>query len=826
MLWNPNPDGVSYVYVLLLSGTDLYVGGDFTSIGGQSRNSIARLSTTGTGVADATWNPNPDTQGISSLALSGTDLYVGGGFTSIGGQSRNNIAKLSTTGTGVADATWNPHPNGVVSTLVFSGTDLYMGGYFESIGGQVRNHIARIQKSNQELDLAWNPNANGEVGTLAILGTDLYVGGEFTSIGGQNRNYIAKLSTTGIGAADLTWNPNANNSVYSLAVSGTDLYVGGRFSNIGGLPRICIAKLSTSTGTANTVWNPNPNNVVLTLLVSGTDLYVGGRFTNIGGATRNSIAKLSTTDTGVADGIWNPGANYVEGGTNYLATIHALALSGTDLYVGGRFTNIGGQNRNYIAKLSTIGIGAVDITWNPDMEYSVFTLALSGTDLYVGGIFAAVGGLPRDYIAKLSTTGTGEADATWNPHLGYYILKLFILDANLYVSGHLYTSVGGQALTYLAVFAVPALTLSTSTLSGFSATPLAPSASQSYTISGINLTAIASLSLDTTDWEISTDNNNFSATLDLAQNGGTLTGQPMTVYVRLKSGLSLGNKTATLTANSAGAITKTIALSGVVDKATQTITFDTLPTKTFGDAPFALNASASSNLEISYSSSNTNVATISGNTVTIVGTGTTTITASQNGNENYLPATSVTQDLVVNKANQTITFNAIADKVYGNLPFQLNATSNSNLAVSYSISTLPATGVATLSGNTVTIIGLGSVSLTASQAGNTNYNPATEVVRTFQVLYPTSTQPSVAVGEVVAFPNPSKSGVFELRGLQSIDKQQVSYVVIDASGKQIASGIWVGKDVKTLNLSAFANGVYILDLRGSKKQITKKIVKQ
>lgn len=303
--------------------------------------------------------------------------------------------------------------------------------------------------------------------------------------------------------------------------------------------------------------------------------------------------------------------------------------------------------------------------------------------------------------------------------------------------------------------------------------------------------------------------------------------ESFTFTIELKTN-SVGEKKSTIYINSNDIQIDVFSfdIGAIVIKSPQIITFNALPAKTFGDAPFALNASASSNLEISYSSSNTNVATISGNTVTIVGAGTTTITASQNGNENYLPATSVTQDLVVNKANQTITFNAIADKVYGNLPFQLNATSNSNLAVSYSISTLPATGVATLSGNTVTIIGLGSVSITASQAGNTNYNPATEVVRTFQVLYPTSTQPSVAVGEVVAFPNPSKSGVFEVRGLQSIDKQQVSYVVIDASGKEIMHGIWVGKDVETLNLSAFANGVYILDLRGSKKQITKKIVKQ
>ena len=82
-------------------------------------------------------------------------------------------------------------------------------------------------------------------------------------------------------------------------------------------------------------------------------------------------------------------------------------------------------------------------------------------------------------------------------------------------------------------------------------------------------------------------------------------------------------------------------------KASQTITFGALPTKTLGDAPFALSASAGSGLPVSYTSGNTNVATISGSTVTIVGVGTAVITASQAGNSNYLAAADVPQSLVV-----------------------------------------------------------------------------------------------------------------------------------------------------------------------------------
>ncbi len=163
----------------------------------------------------------------------------------------------------------------------------------------------------------------------------------------------------------------------------------------------------------------------------------------------------------------------------------------------------------------------------------------------------------------------------------------------------------------------------------------------------------------------------------------------------------------------------------------QTITFPALSNKTFGDAPFTLSATASSSLTVSYASSNTSVATVSGSTVTIVGAGSTTITASQAGNANFAAATAVPQLLTINKASQTITFAALANKNFGDAPFTLSATASSGLAVSYASSN---TSVATLSGNTVTIVGAGTTTLTASQAGNTNYNAAPDVPQPLNVI--------------------------------------------------------------------------------------------
>jgi parallel beta-helix repeat protein len=177
-----------------------------------------------------------------------------------------------------------------------------------------------------------------------------------------------------------------------------------------------------------------------------------------------------------------------------------------------------------------------------------------------------------------------------------------------------------------------------------------------------------------------------------------------------------------------------ISQSFVVTKVDQTITFPPIPNKTFGDAPFSLNATASSGLPVSYKVSS-GPATVSGNIVTITGTGTVWIEASQSGDANYNWAPLTSQGFTVvaasttTKSNQTITFPPLANKTYGDAPFTLMATASSGLPVSYRI----ASGPATMSGNTVTITGAGIVTVEASQAGNSTYNAATPVQQSFTV---------------------------------------------------------------------------------------------
>jgi hypothetical protein len=127
------------------------------------------------------------------------------------------------------------------------------------------------------------------------------------------------------------------------------------------------------------------------------------------------------------------------------------------------------------------------------------------------------------------------------------------------------------------------------------------------------------------------------------------------------------------------------------------------------------------------------IATIDGDVVTVVGTGTCTITATQASTENSTSAT-ITTSLVVGRATTVITNFSVPAKVFGNAPFSLvNPTTNSNGAFTYTSSN---TEVATIAGNVITVVGVGSSIITASQASTANFTAGT-ISTTLQVNLPT-----------------------------------------------------------------------------------------
>src|SRR5579871_2796425 len=139
--------------------------------------------------------------------------------------------------------------------------------------------------------------------------------------------------------------------------------------------------------------------------------------------------------------------------------------------------------------------------------------------------------------------------------------------------------------------------------------------------------------------------------------------------------------------------------------------------------------------------------TTTGTSSSPVGTYPITITAGTLTAANYT-FTFTNGTLTIAGATQTITFTALANVTYGAAPIGLTATASSGLAVSYGV-----TGPATIAGSTLTITGAGTVTVTAMQAGNTNYAPATPVPQTFTVskaqLTVTATNASMLFGQTL-----------------------------------------------------------------------------
>lgn len=435
--WNPDPSGgFDLIHDLAVAGTTVYVGGDFSTISGQPRQSLAAVNAT-TGAATA-WNPNPSGgfNDVLALTVSASTVYVSGDFTAIGGQARTDLAAFDIASGDITP--WNPNPNdnaNVSGGLAVSGTTVYVGGDFSTIGGQARSGLAALDATTGNAT-AWNPSPDQAIDHLWTAGSAVYATGDFTTIGGQTRRNLAALDT---GSGNATpWNPSPSSNVNALAVSGASVYVGGDFAGAGP-PRASVRGVARvlPDGTLDTDWHPNPIGNVNALAVSGSTLYVGGFFSSIGGQARGNLAAVDRT-TGTV-GAWNPNADF--GGINDLAVVGSSTV-----YANGFFSTIGGQPRNGLAALSASTGQAT--TWNPDgCGCSMFDLAVAGSTVFVGGFFSSLAGQPRNFLAGVDTT-TGQATA-WNPNPNDYAQRLAVAGSTVYAAGS-FASIGGQSRQGLA----------------------------------------------------------------------------------------------------------------------------------------------------------------------------------------------------------------------------------------------------------------------------------------------------------------------------------------------------------------------------------------
>lgn len=439
--WSDLGGGVDYsVWALAVSGTDLYVAGDFLWAGmteteiGTPANRIAKWDGTnwsplGAGIGE---EPGYFVQDyVFALAVAGNDLYAAGFFETAGGVEVANIAKWN----GTEWSSPGSGTDGDVFALAVIGTDLYAGGYFTTAGGTPAANIARWNGS------VWSPLGEGTddtVGALAVMGTTLYAGGSFNTAGGNEAYYIASWNGS-------TWSAlgsGVDDRVTALAVSGTDLYAGGWFSTAGETHgAFYVAKWEGGTWSA---LGEGADDYVNALAVVGNTLFVGGDFERVGGHVEivEGFPELVGQKEAHYIAKWD-GTDWSALGSGLSGFVYALAVSGTSLYAGGDFSTADVNPANNIARWD----GSQWLALGSGMNYPVFSLALAGTDLIAGGEFTKAGGTQVNHIARWN----GNA---WSP-LGSgmndfgYVTALAVSGPDLYAGGSFYMA-GGVEASYVA----------------------------------------------------------------------------------------------------------------------------------------------------------------------------------------------------------------------------------------------------------------------------------------------------------------------------------------------------------------------------------------
>ena len=337
--------------------------------------------------------------------------------------------------------------NSRVNALAVIGSDLYVGGGFSGTADGKVTNLNNIAKYSGG---AWSALAhNGldrEVWTLAVIGTDLYAGGDFfqTADGKMNMGEIAKYSTL-----TNTWSAfpdallaNSSDSVYALAVMGNDLYVGGLFCGTTDNVTLNLCNIARYSGGA---WSALANNglswTVRTLAVSGSDLYAGGDFIRTADHTITNLNYIAKYSGGAWLALPHTGLNW---------TVRALAVSGSDLYVGGDFTQTGdGKVTNLydIAKLSNGAWSAFAHNGLGGGSLGATAFAVNGSDLYVGGDFTRTADSAVTTLNGIAKYSGGEWSALANNGIdttgGNYVKAFAVIGSGLYIGGDFYKAADG-----------------------------------------------------------------------------------------------------------------------------------------------------------------------------------------------------------------------------------------------------------------------------------------------------------------------------------------------------------------------------------------------
>jgi trimeric autotransporter adhesin len=335
----------------------VYVGGKFTQMVDTNGTVLARNHLAAVSAIDGhvlPWNPGANNT-VRSMAVSvdGKTVYIGGDFTSLGGKARAHAAAMAaiaptdptTTGT---VRPWVANTDGIVYAVTQIGPRVYLGGAFLHVGGHGRPRLASVSAATGALT-SWHPKVDGAVRALlpAAGGSTLFIGGSFHHV---NKADVAHLASIDPVKNRLhPWRSHTRDTILAFAENGKYLYAGDR----GGGGHVRSFVLSTGKLRWTETTNGNVNTVALVGSGASQQLVLGGHFTKVGSQVRHKVAIISPI-TGLVDrspGAWHPAAAGSDLG------VYSELAYGQHIYFGGDFlewqTHPGVVEQDHLAVFST-----------------------------------------------------------------------------------------------------------------------------------------------------------------------------------------------------------------------------------------------------------------------------------------------------------------------------------------------------------------------------------------------------------------------------------------------------------------------------------------
>lgn len=372
-VFTPTLSDSGYVYSTAVQADGyVLVGGDFTTVDGETRTAIARF--TGDGVVDHSFQVTLGRQSAgnpyvrSIIVQSDGKLLLGGLFDSVNGTSTGGLVRLLADGS--LDPGFTPAftvfgevmalqdddkilcraGTGELVRLMPDGTE-DVGFARSSIGvpssiavqpdGRVLvasgNSVVR-KHADGTADGSFSATANTTIRCLLVEPDGkVLVGGDFTAMNGVSSARLVRLESNGV--LDTSYTPNPNSPVYTMARQANGkLIIGGVFSNVSGIARMRVAKLNAD-GTLDLSFDPSANDYVydVTLQDDGRVL-LGGRFRTIAGTNQQYVARVPNNEVASNALVINsPGSiDWQRGGSTA-----GLSAAGFELWDGSAWTDLG-----------------------------------------------------------------------------------------------------------------------------------------------------------------------------------------------------------------------------------------------------------------------------------------------------------------------------------------------------------------------------------------------------------------------------------------------------------------------------------------------------